>query len=151
MKQTDQPFTVKRVVRFGDCDPAGVIYTPRALDFALEAMEAWYRDVAGASWASLPATYDMAVPTVHYEADHMTILRADTEYEIRLFVSRIGQASISFAIEGVGLDGTLYFRMKVISCFISLAREERKSAPIPATIRARIQAYQEKTGVGTAN
>ena len=32
-------FTVHRVMNYGDCDPAGFIYTPRALDFACEAID----------------------------------------------------------------------------------------------------------------
>ncbi len=35
------PFTVTRTVKRGDCDPAGIIYTPRVLDYAMEALEAW--------------------------------------------------------------------------------------------------------------
>ena len=41
------PFTVTRTVKWGDCDPAGIIYTPRVLDYAMEIVEAWYREVLG--------------------------------------------------------------------------------------------------------
>ncbi len=148
MSEIEKPFTVSRVLRFGDCDAAGVIYTPRALMFAFEAIEQWYREVAGASWASLPESHGMAAPTVHHEADYMALLRADMDYEIRLWVARLGRTSIHFAIDGAGLDETLFFRIKVVSCFISLARPERKSAPIPADIRARIEAFRQRTGTG---
>ncbi len=55
------PFTVTRTVRWGDCDPAGIIYTPRVLDYAMEILEAWYREktvycprVFYEAWASWP-------------------------------------------------------------------------------------------------
>ncbi len=34
------PFAVTRTVKWGDCDPAGIIYTPRVLDYAMEILEA---------------------------------------------------------------------------------------------------------------
>ncbi len=47
------PFTVTRTVKWGDCDPAGIIYTPRVLDYAMEILEAWYREVVGVPWLVL--------------------------------------------------------------------------------------------------
>ena len=41
-----RPFTVMRTVRWGDCDPAGIIYTPRVLDYAMEILEAAGANVA---------------------------------------------------------------------------------------------------------
>ena len=32
-------YQTKRMVRWGDCDPAGIIYTPKAIDYALETIE----------------------------------------------------------------------------------------------------------------
>ena len=34
-------YQTKRMVRWGDCDPAGIIYTPKAIDYALETIENW--------------------------------------------------------------------------------------------------------------
>jgi 4-hydroxybenzoyl-CoA thioesterase len=132
----------RRVLRFGDCDAAGVMYTPRAFDFAMEALESFYRDVAGATWYSLPGKYDMAAPTVHYSGDFMAILRGDTEYEIAVRVAELGRSSVTYIMDGTGLDGTHYFRLKAVSCFISLAKEARAPVPVPDDIRTRIQTYQ---------
>ena len=148
MNELDKPFTQRRVLRFGDCDAAGVIYTPRALVFAYELLESWYRDVAGASWGAMPESHGMNAPTVHYEADCMAPLMVDTDYELRLWVSGMGQSSVNFVIDGVGLDELLFFRIKVVSCFVSLAGGTRKSAPVPDDIRGRIQDFMDRTGTG---
>ena len=34
-----QPFTVRRRVRFGDCDPAGVVYTVQFSEYVVSAMD----------------------------------------------------------------------------------------------------------------
>ncbi|MGA8291299.1 MAG: hypothetical protein WB820_02120, partial [Rhodoplanes sp.] len=34
-------FTVRRIVNWGDCDPAGIVYTPRVLDYVCETIDAF--------------------------------------------------------------------------------------------------------------
>ena len=43
-------FTVRRIVNWGDCDPAGIVYTPRVLDYACETIDAFLREELNASW-----------------------------------------------------------------------------------------------------
>src|SRR3989304_1747723 len=50
MKLPQEPFTYRRRVAFGDCDPARIYYAPRAVDYAVEAVEAWHESVLGVSW-----------------------------------------------------------------------------------------------------
>ena len=57
------PFSVRRTVIWGDCDPAGIVYTPRVLDYAMEILEAWYREVLGVSWLKLNREMGMGAPT----------------------------------------------------------------------------------------
>ena len=37
-------FTCYRIVRFGECDPAGVLYYPVYFDWTHQCMEAWFED-----------------------------------------------------------------------------------------------------------
>ena len=41
------------MVRWGDCDPAGIIYTPKAIDYALETIENWLIEEIGISWMDM--------------------------------------------------------------------------------------------------
>ena len=41
------------MVRWGDCDPAGIIYTPKAIDYALETIENWLIEEIGVSWMDM--------------------------------------------------------------------------------------------------
>lgn len=43
-----RPFTIQRAVLFGDCDPGGVIYSPRVADFVVEAAMEFVSDRLGA-------------------------------------------------------------------------------------------------------
>ncbi|MDH3966294.1 MAG: acyl-CoA thioesterase, partial [Rhodospirillales bacterium] len=64
-------FNVTRRVKWGDCDPAGIIYTPRVLDYAMETLEAWNREVLGVPWMKLNWEMSMGWPTVRAELDFL--------------------------------------------------------------------------------
>ena len=42
--------TVRRIVTWGDRVPAGIVYTPRVLDYVCETIDAWLRKELKASW-----------------------------------------------------------------------------------------------------
>ncbi len=136
-----RPFAVTRTVRWGDCDPAGIIYTPRVLDYAMEIMEAWYREVVGVPWLTLNRELSMGAPTVRVELDFLDAPAPDQDMVIDLLVEDLGRSSITFLVTGRDRAGKVYFRAKLVSCFIS--RPAFKPIAIPQEFRDRIQTYQK--------
>ena len=69
----DSPFVYPRRVAFGDCDPARIFYAPRAIEYAVEAAEAWSEvgvataDLEGA----LRATFD------HQKINYLALMMVD--------------------------------------------------------------------------
>jgi 4-hydroxybenzoyl-CoA thioesterase len=120
-------FAVKRIVSWGDCDPAGIIYTPRAFDFATEALEAFWRDVIGVNWMDLNWVRHMGAPTVRAECDFIKALKPDMAIEIEVRVLKLGSASLT-----------------CVAC--TIARPDFKATPIPPDMRARIEAYRAACG-----
>jgi 4-hydroxybenzoyl-CoA thioesterase len=135
-----RPFAVTRRVRWGDCDPAGIIYTPRVLDYVMEIMESWYREVVGAPWLALNREMSMGAPTVRVELDFLDAPVPDQELRLDLLVEDLGRSSITFRVSGRDRAGKAYFRAKLVSCFIS--RPAFKPISIPQEFRDRIQAYR---------
>ena len=135
------PFTVTRTVKWGDCDPAGIIYTPRVLDYAMEILEAWYREVVGVSWLKLNRERSMGVPTVRAELDFLAAPQPDQDMVLDLLVEDLGRSSITLLVTGRDRAGKAYFRAKLVSCFI--ARPAFKPIAIPPELRDRIQAYRK--------
>ena len=81
------PFAVTRTVKWGDCDPAGIIYTPRVLDYAMEILEAWYREVVGVPWLVLNRDMGLGAPTVRAELGFFDAPYSDQDMVIRLVVA----------------------------------------------------------------
>jgi 4-hydroxybenzoyl-CoA thioesterase len=137
-------FKMVRTVKWGDCDPAGIIYTPRVLDYAMETLEAWNREVLGIPWIKLNREMSLGMPTVRAELDFMGAPAPDEEIVTELRVERVGRSSITFLITGENGDGRELFRVTVTSCVIS--RPAFKSTPIPAAILERIHDYRKACG-----
>lgn len=90
-------FTVRRIVNWGDCDPAGIVYTPRVLDYACETIDAFLREELNASWWQVKSSGNgPGLPTVNAVCDFISIVRPDQSLELSLHVREIGRSSIAF-------------------------------------------------------
>ena len=135
------PFSATRTVKWGDCDPAGIVYTPKVLDYAMEIIEAWFREVVGVSWLTLNREMAMGAPTVRAELDFLDAPCPDQDIVIDLRVESLGRSSITFLVTGRNKGGGDLFRAKLISCFVS--KPAFKSTVIPGEFRDRIGAYRK--------
>jgi 4-hydroxybenzoyl-CoA thioesterase len=142
--EDNKPFSMKRIVNWGDCDPAGMIYTPRAIDYAVEAIEEWYREVVGISWMHINFTMDTCLPTVRVECDFIHPPYPRTEIDMQVRVESLGKSSLTLLIDGLNDDGEPYFKVKLVTCFVS--RSEFKPVDTPGDVRAPIAAYQAACG-----
>ena len=127
-------------VPWGDCDPAGIIYTPRVLDYAIETFEVWNRDVLGTSWMKLNHELSMGFPTVRTEIDFLNAPVCDDVIVLELNVDKLGASSLTSIVTGHNGDGKIYFHVKIISCLVDMPQMTSKQ--IPDEFRQRILAYQ---------
>lgn len=127
-----------RTVKWGDCDPAGILYTPRVFDYITEAVEAWFHDVGGVHWMELIAD-GQGAPTVHTSVDFRTPMPPGLILKVGVLLEKIGGSSLSFRILGDGADGVRYFEGRLVS--VTMDFTTRRSMPIPADLRARAEAY----------
>lgn len=131
-------YTVKRRVSWGDCDPAGILYTPRVFDFCTQAIECWYAEVIEADWATMVRD-KRGSPTVHASCDYLKPMVPGLEVAITLRIDKLGDTSITFGLEGGDDRGTIYFRAKYVSCIIDFT--EDRAIEIPSDWRLKMQAY----------
>ncbi len=145
MQQTNneqplRPYRISRILSWGHCDPAGIIYTPRALDYAVEMLEAWNRDVLGTSWVTLRNKMSLGFPTVRAELDFLKPPAVDDVIILDLEVLELGRSSMTTQVSGHDGADKVYFVVKLVSCLISVP--EFRSHEILPEIRQRILAYQ---------
>jgi len=130
-------------VRFGDCDPAGIVYFPRFFDFFHQAMETWFPAHLGFGYDSFVRDRKLGFPAVHTEADFKRPSRFGETIEIHQRVTRLGRSSIAFAYEVHGPDG---LRATGRTVCVVMNLDERSeghgtAVEMPAELRARIEQF----------
>lgn len=134
-----------RTVEWGDSDPAALINSPRAFDFAVECIEGFYRDVLGLGFVDLLRDRAMGAPIVHASCDFRASLRESETVALTLSIERLGGSSVTWRIDALR-DGTLVFEVRMISSFIDLA--DGRPVPIPDDFRARMTPYLRPAHAG---
>lgn len=127
---------VKRRIYWGDCDPAGIVYTPQFLDMAFQAMEHFWLEHVNIRWLDLQAELGVTTPMVHVDMDFTAPARSGDEISIWFSIEKLGRSTIHYRARGVLGDRPLF----VIRIISSMVDERRfKSVPIPEKIRLTLE------------
>ena len=93
-------FTHEITVGWADCDPAAIAFTGRIPYFALEAIDAFWREMVGADWYALNLDQNIGTPFVHLSLDFSAPVTPRHKLTCAVEVARLGNTSITFAITG---------------------------------------------------
>ena len=139
----DDPFYAERIVQWGKCDPAGMVYTTQFLDYVMETLEAFWRQVVGFDFQQLHLRHGLGAPTVRSHLDFQRALKAGEPFRVELRIASISRATIAFEFRGVNMAGETCFTADHVSCIVNAAKLKAES--IPPFIREPMQAYQQAT------
>ena len=137
------PFVYRREIFWGDTDTALIVYTGRFVDYALEAIESWYRTHLDTDWYRLNVDRKIGTPFVHVEMDFVSPLTPKDQLAVEVRVDHLGTSSLGFRVFGYANDDRLSFRGHMVCAFIDIATKSK--IPIPDEFRDRIAAYQAST------
>ena len=135
------PFTYRREIFWGDTDTALIVYTGRFLDYALEAIEAWFRATLGTDWYAMNVDLGLGTPYVHVDIDFISPLTPRDVLEVRVHVASIGRSSLGFSVAGYANGERLSFRGNLVSAFVNI--KTMAKIAIPDEYRGRIEAYRD--------
>lgn len=124
-------------VRFAECDPQGIVFNARYLEYFDVAMTEIWREAVG---PYEQATADAGVDLVVAEAGirYLDSLRFDEVFELRATVARIGTTSMTTAIEVVR-DSTVVAAGELRHVFVDPG--EGRPVPIPDAVRTAFEPY----------
>jgi 4-hydroxybenzoyl-CoA thioesterase len=137
------------VVRFGDCDPAGIVYFPRFFDFFHAAMETWFSDALGLAYAQVVVGRKIGFPAVHSEADFKVPCAFGEAITVELRVGKLGRSSIALEYVVRGVDGVLRLTGATTSVVMDLDPASpgfRRAVALPDDLRARIERFMAGDG-----
>lgn len=128
------------LVRFGDCDAAGIVFYPRYFDIFNSLVEDWCREELDFSFSEIVTRRGWGLPTVHLEVDFLVPSVFGEVLSAMLSVTALGKTSINLNILLQGPDAVDRVRGKVTLVLID--RKQHRAIPIPDEVRARILNFQ---------
>jgi 4-hydroxybenzoyl-CoA thioesterase len=128
------------LIRFGDCDAAGIVFYPRYLDMFNSLVEDWFREKLDFSFSEIVTHRGWGLPTVHVEVDFFAPSVFGEVLSAVLCVTAIGTTSINLDIALQGPDGADRVRGKVV--LVLIERKQLRAIPIPDEVRDKVSQFQ---------
>jgi 4-hydroxybenzoyl-CoA thioesterase len=128
------PFTTRITVRFGDCDPAGLVYYPVIFHYCHVALEEFFAARCGVPYDRLMRDERLGFPTVNVRAEFFAPLVYGDEAEVVVAVARLGRSSVTlqYEVSRAG-DRTLCARSEQVHAAMNL--DARRAVEISARLR----------------
>jgi 4-hydroxybenzoyl-CoA thioesterase len=136
---TNKPpiFSRERLIRFSDCDPAGIVFYPQYFVMFNGLVEDWFNDGLGVGYQQTIIARRTGLPTVRLEADFKTVSKMGEMVMLTLDVERLGSKSITLQLNCIGkVDDTLKMTIRQVMVTTSLLTHQ--SIDVPDNIRDAI-------------
>lgn len=139
-------FQREQLVRFGHCDPAGIVFYPRYFEMLNELVEDWFAQGLGLSFEQLIAQRQVGMPTAQLDTRFVRVSRHGDRLTQQLRVERVGGSSIKLHIAFTGDDGPRVEFAQVLVC-TSLANHKPQAFPddLRAALQRSLAAQEQET------
>ncbi len=127
------------LVRFADCDPAGMVFYPRYLEMFNNLVEDWCQEELDLPFSEVHTGRGWGLPTVHLNVDFVAPSFLGEVLSATLAVTSLGTSSIALDILLRGPDGVDRVRGKVV--LVLMDTRQKRALSIPDDIRARIAEF----------
>ncbi|HBP4621543.1 TPA: acyl-CoA thioesterase [Pseudomonas aeruginosa] len=128
------PVFIKRTVLFGDCDPEGIVYTPRFSYFVLEAVQEALGVWLGGPGLRTLLGFRILPPARAFSLEFLHPFTWDDELTMQVGVSNVGTHSFSFSVEGRLSPDVVAFTASLTQVCVS--PDTREVMEVPAQLRA---------------
>jgi len=130
-------FRRARLIRFSDCDPAGIVFYPQYFVMLNGLVEDWVNEGLELSYHGLVAVRRIGLPTVKLEADFRAVSRMGDQVTLGLTVQRLGSRSMTLLVRCFE-PATGELRMQMQQVLVTTSLETHRAVAIPDDMRAAI-------------
>ncbi|MBE9606713.1 hypothetical protein IAI18_17750 [Acetobacteraceae bacterium H6797] len=134
-------FRTSARMRFGDCDPAGIVFFPNWFKLANEAVEDFYGEGLKVDFHMLHGPRGIGTNYVHADADFFAPGMMGDVVHLTPIVTKVGGASYATTMH-VHRGEQELLRMHFVNVTTSLA--EKRAIPLPDDLRTALIAYQTR-------
>ena len=137
----NKEYIFKRQVRFGDCDPGGVMYTPRISYFIVEAILDFMSDCFGAPAEKSTPDLGVLPPTRSLNVDFLKPISWDDELEIHVSFKEIRKSAIAFSVHGLIAEEKVFTAELTQVC---ISPKSKQPTDIPEKMRHALVHYGKR-------
>ena len=134
------PLTIRRRVKWGECDPAGVVYTVTFAEYVISAAELFYGSLYSTTPQKAKRDKGFGTPSRALNFDFRLSLRPDDEFDMTVTVTDIKSRTFVLDITARTPAGDIIFVATLTP--VCVARDERRSIELPAEFREALLRYQ---------
>lgn len=137
------PFTVRRTIRWAECDPAGVVYVGNFPNYLLSTVHLFRDHLFGPGWIGGNARDGFQAPGKALSMVFQSSLWPDDTIDMRVFVGAIRKRTIELMVQAKRADNNAaVFVGSVTSIFVEKS-DRTASLTIPDAVRRATLDYRE--------
>jgi acyl-CoA thioesterase FadM len=121
--------TIPRVVKWGECDPAGIVYTPRFSDYVVEAHLACFEHLFGKSPYDLLRVQGLALPAKALAVEFKHPLLPNQPFEMKAGITTIRTRTFDVGVGGFTREGIEAFTGTLTLICLNLAQGKSQALP----------------------
>ena len=129
-------YRTSRVVLFGDCDPAGIVYTPRIAHFVIEAALDFLSHALEGPAARRLLAMGILPPARSLAIEFLHPMTWDEVIEIEVAVKEVRDHSFSLLV--ISLNDAHHFTFRATLGQVCVSPESRRPVLLPAELRAAL-------------
>ncbi|KAF1697267.1 thioesterase [Pseudoxanthomonas jiangsuensis] len=141
-RQAALPPGYRRRIRWGECDPAGVVYTPRFGDYVIDAYHDFLGQLLGLPLQQALISHDLGTPAKELRILFERSLWPDQEIVLHVRVRDVRRRSFDIAVDAFDEAGQGVFSAKL--GLVCVHHDVRKSREIPPPVRKLLCEHRER-------
>jgi 4-hydroxybenzoyl-CoA thioesterase len=139
-------FTVQRLVRFSDCDPAGMVFYPQYFVMLNSLVEDWFTQALGVEYAHFLGERRLGLPMASLQCDFKSPSRMGETIALSLQLLRMGRRSLTLGVKCCGATSPDDLRWSAKAVIVTTSLAHDGSIPIPQDVVQGIADWQNLSG-----
>jgi acyl-CoA thioester hydrolase len=142
------PVTIRRRVKWGECDPAGVVYMVNYGEYVVSAYEMLMAILLDEGFQKGKARHGVALPAKAFMIEFDAPLRPDDDFLMTVEIADIRTKTFDVIVRGRSIDQKNLFLAKFTP--IAVDPQERSAASLPDMLVRKLESYREICGSNDA-
>lgn len=136
---SDRPFVLRQTVKWSDCDPAGVVYTGKFVDYVTTAFRAFLGTILAPNIDEFVRAENVDFPAKAISFVFDASLRPEEKFDVRVAVAGIKNTTFESVFTGTKARGAACFTGRMTTICVSPA--DRRAVRVPDSLRRILEPF----------